>query len=217
MIKFLCLLAVFMIATQATAQNTDGLFPELASRKRPVQEQKQDQPVVSSLFDEESEQEAETRQNEAIRSALSEPDGNFDDALQQGGQNQAPTVSKAEQGFFIFKPSNVQIVTPTIARFQFCTSHLTLSNYSDGNLKTLGVVFEYTLIVLPYTYTNINMGDQKTNVLSLGGEACQMLRRIPNIKITKCEATRIVEKNGQKTEEPISEEECKSKVKFVMN
>ncbi len=217
MIKFLCLLMAFMVSTQALAQNVDGLFPELAGRKQPVAQQKQvKQQPVESLFDKETEQEAEQRQNEAIRSALSEPDGNFDDAMRQGGQNQAPVISKAEQGFFVFSPSNVQIVTPTIARFQFCTSHLTLSNYTDGNLKTLSVVFEYTPIVLPHTYTNIRKGDQTTNILSLAGESCQMLRRVPNIKVVKCEATRIIEKNGQQTEEPISEEECKAKVKFVM-
>ena len=64
--------------------------------------------------------------------------------------------------------------------------------------------------------TTVRKGDQTTNILSLAGESCQMLRRVPNIKVVKCEATRIIEKNGQQTEEPIPEEECKAKVKFVM-
>lgn len=226
MLKFLCVLTVFMVSAGAFAQNVENeLFPELQKRPsvrtqptQPEATRKKDVQSVPSLFENESAEAVSQRENEAIRSLFNETEEDrLSDTLSRGAaQTQQRQLSKAEENFFVFSPSEIQIVVPTIARFQFCTSHLTLSNNtSDVILKSLSVVFKYANIQVPYTYTGMNPGDSQSGTVALGGEACQVLLKVPEIDVKKCLATRMVEREGRQVEEPLSVTECTSKVKYL--
>ncbi len=234
MLKFLCVVTALMVSVSAVSQEANNsLFPELQRRRSeqvapavPTNNdgsvspaQRANQPVPS-LFDTETDEETRQREAEAIRTLFNESEDETDrltETLQRGdGQTQTRKLSKAEENFFVFSPSEIQIVVPTISRFQFCTSHLTLSNNTpDVTLKTLGVVLKYADISVPYTYKGLNAGDSQSGTVALGGEACQVLLKVPGIDIKKCVATRLVERDGKKVEEEIPEAECRSKVKYL--
>lgn len=234
MLKFLCVITALMVSVSAVAQEANNsLFPELQKRRSeqvvpavPTARDGSVNPAVRanqpapSLFDTETDEETKQREAEAIRTLFNEAENETDrltETLQpRGGQTQPRKLSKAEENFFVFTPSEIQIVVPTIARFQFCTSHLTLSNNtSDVTLKTLSVVFKYADIAFPYTYEGLQPGDNQAGEIYLGGEACQVMLKTPGIDIKKCVATRSVERDGKKVEEPLSEAECRSKVKYL--
>ncbi len=221
MTKFLCVLTVLMMSVSALAQNTsDSLFPELKKRT-PTSEQEQINPINNqeqesqSLFEEESAEQLKQRQINAIMAAVGN-DKEVAQRLREEAENAVPKpLTKAEQGFFVFSPSDIKMVVPTIPRYQYCTSKLTLANNTDAVLKELGVILKYRNIHIPYTYNQLDINDSQTGTVSLGGEACQVLHGSPVIDIKKCDAYRLVEKDGKKQRVPLSVEECKAKVKYV--
>ncbi len=222
--KFLCFVTVLLLSAGAMAQSSDaGLFPELrkvnAERATSAQESMNEQNArPTSLFGEETPEESARREDAAIRSLLGETRGDtLSETLERNAaQTQPQQFGRAEANFFVFRPSEIQIVVPTISRFQFCTSNLTLSNNtSNVVLKTLGVVFKYNSVQVPYTYSGLNPGGSQTGTVALGGDACQVLLKAPGVDVTKCVATRIEEQNGKKTEVPLSESECRAKVKYL--
>lgn len=229
MIKFLCLLAVVTFSVNVGAQEAgNSLFPELQKRNSISQSQTSGtnennasgaaaQPtVIPSLFDTETPEQAAERERQVLEDALRASGVSLTQKLNRAAAQDPKPVSKAEQGFFVFKPTEIQAVMPTIQRFSFCTAQLTLSNNTEYNLKELGVILQYTPVELPHTFTNLSMGASESGAIALGGDACETLTRIPNVVVKTCKAVQLVDDNGRKKEVELTQEECQSKVKYVM-
>ncbi len=240
--KFLCLLTTLLISSNVIAQETaSGLFPELNRRTADTEEASaQPKSVLDnqtigntnqlgatdtvvrsapSLYDKPVEvqrKEEEERIRRVINRTMGLPEDNTTVPIQNpAGQNEIEEPTKAEKGFFVFSPRDVNMVVPTLQRFQYCMSQLSLTNYTDAELKELSVILKYRSVDIPYRYKGLQIGARKTGKIALGGEACQALRSGPGITVRKCVATRKIETENGIKEVPLSEEECKSKVKYV--
>ncbi len=213
MMKFLCFVSLLGMSFGAMAQE-NALFPELV-KKAPDQAPAAAQVVpageVKSLFDEESS--GKNAREEAL------------DRLQQGGLEEikaeagvesleenlaAGTAEQKNQqepvagkGFFVISPDSVQIIEPSVARFQFCMAYLNLTNNTKTTLKELTVTINYAPIKMPVSFSGIKSGDSQTQKIYLATEACQSLTKVPEMTINNCQA------------DEMTDEECKTLVKYI--
>ncbi len=190
-----------------------------ASVPQQVAETNDTRKAVPSLFDKPADiqrQEEEERIRSVINKTMGLPEDNTTIPVQnEGTQGGIEKPSKAEDGFFVFSPSDIKIVVPTIAKFQYCMSQLSLTNYTDAELRELSVVLKYRDIEIPYKYKGLQIGGRQSGKVALGGEACQSLKTGPGITVKKCVAVRKVETDTGVKEVPLSEAECRGKVKYV--
>ena len=213
MMKFLCFVSLLGMSFGAMAQE-NALFPELV-KKAPDQAPAAAQVVpageVKSLFDEESS--GKNAREEAL------------DRLQQGGLEEikaeagvesleenlaAGTAEQKNQqepvagkGFFVISPDSVQIIEPSVARFQFCMAYLNLTNNTKTTLKELTVTINYAPIKMPVSFSGIKSGDSQTQKIYLATEACQSLTKVPEMTINNCQA------------DGMTDEVCKTLVKYI--
>lgn len=209
MFKFLCLASILGVGLGAFAQE-NALFPELA---KPAAESPKTQQApavvppeeVPSLFNNESadskaQAEMLKQLNEDVKAEtagkLLESDLNAGAAAQAQQQE----TSKDQ---FIISPSSVQIVKPSVSRFQFCMATLTLTNDTKVTLRGLGTIVHYTPIDMPIRFGTVSPGGRTSQKIYMATEACQMLTQLPEVTVESCQA------------EKMTEEECKSKVKYI--
>ena len=213
MMKFLCFVSLLGMSFGAMAQE-NALFPELA-KKAPDQAPAAAQVVpageVKSLFDEESsgknarEEALERLQQGGLEEIKAEAgveslEENLAAGTAEQKNQQEPVAGK---GFFVISPDSVQIIEPSVARFQFCMAYLNLTNNTKTTLKELTVTIDYAPIKMPVSFSGIKSGDSQTQKIYLATEACQSLTKVPEMTINNCQA------------DEMTDEECKTLVKYI--
>lgn len=213
MMKFLCFVSLLGMSFGAMAQE-NALFPELA-KKAPDQAPAAAQVVpageVKSLFDEESsgknarEEALERLQQGGLEEIKAEAgveslEENLAAGTAEQKNQQEPVAGK---GFFVISPDSVQIIEPSVARFQFCMAYLNLTNNTKSTLKDLTVTINYAPIKMPVSFSGIKSGDSQTQKIYLATEACQSLTKVPEMTINNCQA------------DEMTDEECKTLVKYI--
>ena len=213
MMKFLCFVSLLGMSFGAMAQE-NALFPELV-KKAPDQAPAAAQVVpageVKSLFDEESsgknarEEALERLQQGGLEEIKAEAgveslEENLAAGTAEQKNQQEPVAGK---GFFVISPDSVQIIEPSVARFQFCMAYLNLTNNTKTTLKDLTVTINYAPIKMPVSFSGIKSGDSQTQKIYLATEACQSLTKVPEMTINNCQA------------DEMTDEECKTLVKYI--
>lgn len=213
MMKFLCFVSLLGMSFGAMAQE-NALFPELV-KKAPDQAPAAAQVVsageVKSLFDEESsgknarEEALERLQQGGLEEIKAEAgveslEENLAAGTAEQKNQQEPVAGK---GFFVISPDSVQIIEPSVARFQFCMAYLNLTNNTKSALKDLTVTINYAPIKMPVSFSGIKSGDSQTQKIYLATEACQSLTKVPEMTINNCQA------------DEMTDEECKTLVKYI--
>ena len=213
MMKFLCFVSLLGMSFGAMAQE-NALFPELA-KKAPDQAPAAAQVVpageVKSLFDEGSsgknarEEALERLQQGGLEEIKAEAgveslEENLAAGTAEQKNQQEPVAGK---GFFVISPDSVQIIEPSVARFQFCMAYLNLTNNTKSTLKDLTVTINYAPIKMPVSFSGIKSGDSQTQKIYLATEACQSLTKVPEMTINNCQA------------DEMTDEECKTLVKYI--
>ena len=213
MMKFLCFVSLLGMSFGAMAQE-NALFPELV-KKAPDQAPAAAQVVpageVKSLFDEESsgknarEEALERLQQGGLEEIKAEAgveslEENLAAGTAEQKNQQEPVAGK---GFFVISPDSVQIIEPSVARFQFCMAYLNLTNNTKSTLKDLTVTINYAPIKMPVSFSGIKSGDSQTQKIYLATEACQSLTKVPEMTINNCQA------------DEMTDEECKTLVKYI--
>lgn len=214
MMKFLCFVSLLGISFGAMAQDNE-LFPELV-KKTPDQAPAAAQVVpageVKSLFDDNSS--GKNAREEALErlkqggleeikaeAGIESLERNLEaGAAEQQNKQEKPSVGK---GYFVISPDSVQIVEPSVARFQFCMAYLTLTNETKSALNELSLIVNYSPIKMPVVFANVKAGESQTQKIYLATEACQMLTKVPEVTINNCSA------------EEMTVEECKATVKYI--
>ncbi len=215
MMKFLCFVSLLGISFGAMAQE-NALFPELA-KKAPNQAPAAAEVVpageVKSLFDDTN----ETGQNAREEALERFQQGGLEEIKAEAGiesLNENLAAGTAEQkdnqdkpvagkGYFVISPDTVQIIEPSVARFQFCMAYLSLTNNTSKTLKDLSVTINYEPIKMPVAFSGIKPGDSQTQKIYLATEACQALTKVPDMTINNCQA------------DEMTEEKCKTLVKYI--
>lgn len=213
MMKFLCFVSLLGMSFGAMAQE-NALFPELV-KKAPDQAPAAAQVVpageVKSLFDEGSsgknarEEALERLQQGGLEEIKAEAgveslEENLAAGTAEQKNQQEPVAGK---GFFVISPDSVQIIEPSVARFQFCMAYLNLTNNTKTTLKELTVTIDYAPIKMPVSFSGIKSGDSQTQKIYLATEACQSLTKVPEMTINNCQA------------DEMTDEECKTLVKYI--
>lgn len=215
MMKFLCFVSFLGLSFGAMAQE-NALFPELAKKSsEPTPPAAEVVPAgeVKSLFDEDSDPDKNARQEAVERLQQGGLDeikaeigaGSLDKNLNAGASAQASGQEKpvAGKGYFVISPGMVQIIEPSVSRFQFCMGNLILTNNTNTPLQDLSVTIDYTPIKLPVQFGGVLPGASTTQKIYLATEGCQMLTKVPNMNIDNCQA------------QGMTEEECKATVKYI--
>lgn len=213
MMKFLCFVSLLGMSFGAMAQE-NALFPELA-KKAPDQAPAAAQVVpageVKSLFDEGSsgknarEEALERLQQGGLEEIKAEAgveslEENLAAGTAEQKNQQEPVAGK---GFFVISPDSVQIIEPSVARFQFCMAYLNLTNNTKTTLNDLTITINYAPIKMPVSFSGIKSGDSQTQKIYLATEACQSLTKVPEMTINNCQA------------DEMTDEECKTLVKYI--
>ena len=213
MMKFLCFVSLLGISFGAMAQDNE-LFPELV-KKTPDQAPAAAQVVpageVKSLFDEGSsgknarEEALERLQQGGLEEIKAEAgveslEENLAAGTAEQKNQQEPVAGK---GFFVISPDSVQIIEPSVARFQFCMAYLNLTNNTKTTLNDLTITINYAPIKMPVSFSGIKSGDSQTQKIYLATEACQSLTKVPEMTINNCQA------------DEMTDEECKTLVKYI--
>lgn len=232
MLKFLCFVSVLGLSFASFAQE-NALFPDLkrgGQNQAPAQQEPAPAPApvrqgglppeeIPSLFANEdksvvSREDIIERVNERGFGDVLDEAG--EDSLSerlsagvgaQGQENAGDDANKKREssGQFIISPTSVQIIEPSIARFQFCMADITIQNDTDTTLRNLNAIIHYTPIDMPFGFSNIAPGKSTTQKIYMATEGCQKLVTTPPVTIKVCQA------------DGMTEEECKAAVKYVTN
>lgn len=229
MLKFLCFVSVLGLSFASFAQE-NALFPDLkrgGQNQAPAQQEQAPAPAptaqggllpeqIPSLFANEdtsaiSREEILERVNErGLSDVLEEENDGLSVSLSAGVKAQETAEAKDDEnqkpkgsGQFILSPERVQIIEPSIARFQFCMANISLKNDSDKTLYNLNAIIHYTPIDMPFDFSNVSPGDSVTRKIYMAAEGCQKLVTTPPVTINVCRA------------ENMTEEECKKSVNYV--
>ena len=201
------MISILAFTISANAQDTGGLFPELQKREQKQQPAQQFDPnaPVPDLFSNEtpSQTQAEKERIEQLKR-----ENAISNALEQQINNDSSgakkrKVKKGQENFIIITPEQVQIVTPSVNRFQFCMAGLTLLNNTKHNIKALKITADYSPVQMPLTFGATPAGESYTGRFYLAGTACQQLLTTPKITVDVCQA------------DGMSVQECKSAVKYI--
>ena len=202
------MISMLALTVSANAQDTGGLFPELQKREQKPQPTQQFNPnaPIPDLFDNELPSQAQINENarlEQLKGSTTPSDG-----LSQQIQNDASSakkrkIPKGQEDFIVITPERVQIITPSVNRFQFCMAGLTLQNNTKHNIKALKITADYSPVQMPLTFGATPAGETYTGRFYLAGSACQQLLTVPKITVDVCQA------------DGMSVEECKSAVKYI--
>lgn len=206
MLKFLCFVSVLGISIGAYAQD-NGLFPELNKRQEQSEPAAVQQPVpagqVPSLFADEAPVSREEIIEQARQKGLNDLVEPGADSLSERLSAGQKKVAAGQDGYFVLSPARVQIIEPSIARFQFCMADLSLTNNTDKALSDLSVTVHYSPINMPFSFGSVPVGETVSRQFYMASEGCQKLIQVPQLTINNCVA------------EDMTEEECKSAVKYV--
>ena len=212
---FLYFVSFLGLSFGAMAQE-NALFPELAKKApEPTPAAAEVVPAgeVKSLFDDRTDKNARQEAVERLQQGgldeikaeigVESLDKNLAAgaaAQQAAAESEKPVVGK---GNFVSSPSSVQIIEPSVARFQFCLAYLTLKNNTKTPLTDLSITIDYTPIKMPIQFGGVQPGESATQKIYMATEACQMLTKVPDMTINNCQAT------------GMTEEECKAAVKYI--
>lgn len=210
MMKFLCSVAVIAVSCGAFAQAGD-LFPELRRRQQqpvsdPVAAVVPEGQAVPSLFEEEDINQAEMAQRvrqEGLNERFRTNESDFDARVNAAKQGQKAEPNKSDKGFFVLAPGRVQIVEPSVSRFQFCMADLTLTNNTEETLQSMQVSIKYGNIDMPFDFGSVPPGEMISRKFYMASAACQGLVQVPQTNVIGCRATNM------------TDDVCKSKVKYV--
>lgn len=205
--KFLYIISALAFTISANAQNAGGLFPELQKREQKQQQVQQFDPnaPIPELFGNETPEQIKTQQ-ERLEQLKKENTGITSvseqiDATTTGEEKRK--VKKGQENFIIITPEEVQIITPSVQRFQFCRAGLTLLNNTKYNIKNVKITADYSPVQMPLTFGSTPAGGSYSGRFFLAGTACQGLLGTPKITVDVCQA------------DGMTVEECKSAIKYI--
>lgn len=201
------MISVLAFSISVNAQDSGGLFPELQRREQKQQPVQKFDPtaqipdIFSTNTSEQERIEKERLEQLKRENSLS---GSLEQQINYGAAGtKKRKVKQGQENFFIITPDEVQVITPSVNRFQFCRASLTLQNNTKHNIRALKITADYSPVQMPLTFGATPAGESYSGRFFLAGTSCEKLTGAPKITVDVCQA------------EGMSVEECKASVKYI--